>query len=344
MVLHAEVVCSILVGITGISQGSLHGEEGEEVVLRTTDGLQVVFDGVTVGTALHPCDGVTVGDGTVRAVAVLIRHHRADHVDLTENLVHGVRRTEGVGTLTTACRTVVRRHRLVDVLAHEVDAPACLQLVEGVDVDVHACAHLILVVVVHDTVLIEVAYAGQVLRSVVTARERHVVLSLLTGLVEQVLPVGVGVVVRIRAILELVDLLLCESVGHAHALVHLVPHLSDAAGAHVVRIVRSTGETEESLIGHRSLTALTTLGGDEDNAVSCLRSVDGTGGSVLQHGDRLHIVRVHVVHRALETVDDHQRSRLIERTDTTDVDVTDVHTRLTGVLEYGNTWEQTCET
>ena len=131
-----------------------------------------------------------------------------------------------------------------------------------------------LVVVVNHTVLVEVANRGQILGILVAARYSYIVRSLCAGLVEQILPVGVGVVVRIGAVTELAHLIVGVLRSQTYRLTCLVPSLGDFGRTHERRVVGRVGHTDETLIGHLGFAALTALGGDEDDAVGSLRTVD----------------------------------------------------------------------
>ena len=94
-----------------------------------------------------------------------------------------------------------------------------------------------------------------------------------------------------------------ETLGSLHGVVQAV-HVSDAARVHEV--------LEGNVAGVGDLHGLfllgTLLGVDQDHTEGGLRTVDGSGGCILQHGDRLDVVRVDEVQgRDLDVVEEDQR-------------------------------------
>ena len=67
-------------------------------------------------------------------------------------------------------------------------------------------------------------------------------------------------------------------------------------------------ETEAVVVVHRhAAVPAAALGGDENHAERCARTVDARGCSVFQHGDALDVLRVHGVNVTLHAVDEDQR-------------------------------------
>ena len=94
-----------------------------------------------------------------------------------------------------------------------------------------------------------------------------------------------------------------ETLGGLHRVVQTV-HVGDAARVDEVleRDVARVGDLHGLLLTRAFLRV------DQDHAEGCLRTVDGGGGGVLQHGDRLDVVRVDEVQRGdLHVVEQDQR-------------------------------------
>ena len=96
--------------------------------------------------------------------------------------------------------------------------------------------------------------------------------------------------------------------------------LSRTRDAIIVDIATAIG-TPLGIEGDRSLLRLALLGGDHDDSVGTTSTIECVAGSILQHGDALHIIRVEVVPSALVRCtihDDKRRSAGIDRTEATD--------------------------
>ena len=87
------------------------------------------------------------------------------------------------------------------------------------------------------------------------------------------------------------------------------------------------GSRHIAIIRHLHLALLGFLGGDDDNTIGTLRTVDGCRRGILQDVDSLNIVGVQVAHRAtLYTVNDNQRGVVtIDRAVTTNAQLRAVH-------------------
>ena len=91
------------------------------------------------------------------------------------------------------------------------------------------------------------------------------------------------------------------------------------------------------------LTLLTTLGGNQDNTVGTTHTEYGCGRSILQNGDALDFLRIHIAHASLYTIHLNQRVGTIERCLTTNKYARCICTRLTGILYGGYTRKLTTE-
>ena len=132
---------------------------------------------------------------------------------------------------------------------------------------------------------------------VVAALEGDAVLLAPAGLIGSVIPVGVDAVVAVgiqQVLIEVADVGLVVDVF---------------LGAEDLGLLAEGLQGEAAVVGHGRVSFLAGLGGDEDDAVTCLRTVDGGGGGILQdlHGlDHGRIEVLDVVH--LQTVHDEERS------------------------------------
>ena len=140
--------------------------------------------------------------------------------------------------------------------------------------------------------------------------------------------VGVGFIV-LHPVLDLVGgVELEESCGVVVVVKKLVRHLEEAGYTHHIRLCRRDFQAELTRVGEAEVGLVAALGGDEDDARSSLGSIDGGGRSILQHGDALHVGRIHVIHAAhLHAVHYIKRIGSADGGDTADTDGTCRSTR-----------------
>ena len=86
------------------------------------------------------------------------------------------------------------------------------------------------------------------------------------------------------------------------------------------------------VIDSRLLSGLTSLCCNQDNAISCLNTIDGCRCRIFQHRKRLDVLWINVVHRTRYTIDNHQRTGCIDGVTTANGDATRLRTRLTRPL------------
>ena len=169
------------------------------------------------------------------------------------------------------------------------------ELVIGVDL----CGQtLIDILLAHeDTVVVEVVEGGEEVALVVAALEGDAVLLAPAGLERRLVPVVVNAVVAVgiqQVLIEVADVGLVVDVF---------------LGAEDLGLLAEGLQGEAAVVGHGRVSFLAGLGGDEDDAVTCLRTVDGGGGGILEdlHGlDHGRIEVLDVVH--LQAVHDEERS------------------------------------
>ena len=88
----------------------------------------------------------------------------------------------------------------------------------------------------------------------------------------------------------------------------------------------------------------TTLGGNQDNTVSTLHTIDGGGRGVLQDRDGSDRCHIHRLDLTLHTIHEDQRLGVcVPGSSTTDIDSRILFTRLTGRGDGGNTGDVTRE-
>ena len=64
---------------------------------------------------------------------------------------------------------------------------------------------------------------------------------------------------------------------------------------------------------HACRSLLTTLGGDQDDAISTLDTINSGGRGILQNGNCLHGTKVDSVHRTLHSIDKNERVAVVPR-------------------------------
>ena len=89
------------------------------------------------------------------------------------------------------------------------------------------------------------------------------------------------------------------------------------------------------------LAFLTTLGGNQDDTIGTLHTIDCCSGSILQYGDTLHRRDIHTAHRTLDTIDEDERVAVVPRARTTNDNLWLLLTRHTITLHGSNTREVT---
>ena len=153
-----------------------------------------------------------------------------------------------------------------------------------------------------------------------TTAEGYVVILADTGLEHLVKPISVGWIQEvILAILTHLISTRDRSVGVGTSSTKVLAILVGVH--HVIYIARNLVNTEVTRVVHlQRLVFLTILGSDDNDTIGCTRTVDGTRRSILQDLDGLNIIRREITDSGTHwhTVDDIERSRATEGTDTTD--------------------------
>ena len=153
-----------------------------------------------------------------------------------------------------------------------------------------------------------------------TTAEGYVVVLADTSLEHLIEPICVGCILEvILAILAHLVTTRQRSVGVRASLTQIVAIL---VGIHqVIYIARNLVNTEVTRVVHlQRLVFLTILGCDDNDTISCTRTIDGTRRSILQNLDGLNIIRREITDSGTHwhTIDDIKRSCATERTNTTD--------------------------
>ena len=102
------------------------------------------------------------------------------------------------------------------------------------------------------------------------------------------------------------------------SLVADVQCISTAQRARELRY-RLEGHVDTSL--NLSLAFSTTLGGNQDNTIGTLHTINGCSGSILQYRDALHRADINAAHWALHTIYEYERVARVPRADTTNHDL-----------------------
>src|SRR5690606_1967512 len=109
-------------------------------------------------------------------------------------------------------------------------------------------------------------------------------------------PVGVGKVIRVRAIPYFLDILFRIGFRQVYIALGLVQHFHILCSAqHFRQGIRLLYTIIAMVADYGLLVLLPFFGSDQYNAIGCTRTVDSCGGSVLQHGNAFYIRRVQVV-------------------------------------------------
>ena len=220
----------------------------------------------------------------------------------------------------------------------EVQVGAVVIPVVGEVVVVRQAGHLL-----EQTVLVHIAHGHEIADLIRATGDVDVVLGLQEGLAEhQFGPLGVREHDRIAACAVGFDgLRLKVQVGVFTAVVPLV-HIvvpGEVIAAGLADVGHRHLETRNGAHGDLRLAGVTALGGDDDDAVRTAHTEHRRGGGVLQDGQAFDFIRVHGVQRTLDTIDQDERRRVGvgKGTYASDVDLSVVFTRLTGLLHSGNT-------
>ena len=153
-----------------------------------------------------------------------------------------------------------------------------------------------------------------------TTAEGYVVILADTSLEHFVKPICIGSILEvILAILTHLVTTRQRSIGIRTSLTQIVAILVGVH--HVIYITRNLVNTEVTRVVHlQRLVFLTILGSDDNDTISCTRTIDGTRRSILQDLNGLNIIRREITDSGTHwhTINDIKRSSATERTDTTD--------------------------
>ena len=265
-------VLTAVVGIVGIPVQSV------DDVQRSLGDILYALPLVTVVVLVDHRQGVVVGidaHGGLKPCSVGIA-----------NGVGGREVVHGVEHALAALGTIAAAHRhAVEASLHGIQTDGDVQMVfqyaggkqcAGVDT-VHAGS-------LDHTLAVHIVDRTHVLRGLVATTDADIMVMGNTRTQHLVLPVGIT-----SAILHGCDEAAVAQLGsrsHVEGLHHAV-------------------ESHVSVVAHVSAAFLSALGGDDDDAVGCLRTVDGGCRGIAQHVDRLNIVGSY--HRDVysgDTVDD----------------------------------------
>ena len=219
---------------------------------------------------------------------------------------------------------------VVGQLVVESDVYGCREELVEFDVVVQPGGVLLHVTSVVEGVFVLVGEHGAALDILVAVGDANAVLVLGSPFLDhQSIPVceGVGVGVELmvgEVVLNVVFIVLVVVAALGVACVvplALVLELHETLGAHLLGVAGTGEHAEGAVVVDAQLAFLGTLGGDEDHTCGCTGTVDGGGGRILQHGDVLYGVHVHVVDCAHgHAVHDHERVGVTDGGDTAHAD------------------------
>ena len=102
-------------------------------------------------------------------------------------------------------------------------------------------------------------------------------------------------------------------------------------------------ECDRTVIRDICLTLSTCLGGNQNDTIRSLHTINGSRCSILEDGNSRDIVRIDVVHRTRNTIHDYKRTGIIECRKTTDQHCVVSFTRSSCLLNIGHTGQTSCK-
>ena len=208
-------------------------------------------------------------------------------------------------------------------------------------IDIRAEVVALVAGVLHDTILVQILHREHVVHGLGTALHAEVML-LHEGRAEHLAcPVGIGEVVGVGAVLQLVEHVLRVGAGR----LCLVEHQRPVVAAHEVGQHGGLLQGYRARVGDLRAHLQSALRRDEDNAVGSTHTVDGGRSSILQHGYALYVFSGklrHLADRTLDTVDEYHRvvlRSIAQGADTTHANLWVVVTGLSTVQLQHNAWQ-----
>ena len=155
------------------------------------------------------------------------------------------------------------------------------------------------------------AAAGEL--EVVTIHVSHVAERLIN-------PVDIGIIEWIASVLvRLNDGIAIDCLATLIA-IRLVDSVGVSGSINKLRLV--SHQLELVIIGEAdvALVEVTMLGGDEDDTIGTLVSIDGGSGCILENGYRFNVIGYHIVDAAFDTIDEDERGTATEALESTHIE------------------------
>ena len=278
---------------------------------KRTGKVLVVF--VHSLSGVQPGDRVTVICCTICSILIINRNHRAQNIQLADNLVRPTAAIIGVGVFI--------------VVLYIWHIQANRQFLRDIHIQVRTAVELFTFRVRKNTGLSQITDRSHIFRILGTSADIYIVFMQYTGLVSGIIPVCVRMSVWVGAILKQADVFITIAVRLSVIIVDPVIQHRIFGRTDAVYYSSRAWDPDISVVSNTRSTGLTAFGRYQNNSVGGFRTVDGGRGGILQDRDTFDVVRVDTVHRtALDPVDQDVGRCVIQRSDTTDTDITSIFT------------------
>ena len=281
-------------------------------------------------TGIQPCNRATIRNRTPCTVIVAGYNPRSDQVQLTDNLVRAT--------------SIVSRAGIIICILDIGQVQFGTQPLGDLHIQIRTGIELFTSCIRKHTGLVQITDRSHIAHILRTTGNIQVVTVLYTGLVSQVIPVCIRIK-RICSVLELLDFFICKTGSLTFCLQSLIIHAGIFVRTQTVDHIGSILEADIAAIRNFRLAGRTTLGGNQNNTVRCLRSIDGSRSSIFQNRNTFNVIGVNGTHGfRFHTINQNIRRSGIQSTGTTYTDTTTVHTRSTVRTGNGYTRHQTLQT
>ena len=286
--------------------------DGEVLERGNRDG-SLAEEGVAPGVVKTAGMQAGIGVGTIVA-----RAHRSVGPDRYINRVVQVGGTDRVDLVVVA------------VAAAEAQVESHADELVHADIVVQAGGVLFLVAAQVEGVGLAVGEHGAALDDLVSVGNAQAVLGLRSPFVDaERIPVRNRIGVRVEGVVGVVvvdERLLILEIVVAGGVAGIVPlgfvlEFHEAGGADHIRMARTRHHGIAAVVIHAQVAFLGPFGGDEDDTGCSTGTVDGGGGRILQHGNALDGIGIHIAHAAHRNpVNHHERGGVVDGGDTADTD------------------------
>ena len=202
---------------------------------------------------------------------------------------------------------------------------------------------LLVLVAFNNTVLIVISCHQRITKNVRTTVDTNVrlrVVCMVFG--DNIPPIHIGIEFRVGLILVVQQGGFAGKGGSTLLGIHFVNQFQILHTADVVGYLDGLRKGVFEADVHLRLSNLAALGLNHHYTIGTAHTIDGTGGSILQHGEGGDFFRVDVVERTLDAVHQYQRIGIASKaTDTTNPEVGVIEPRVTATLNRNHTGNHT---